>query len=257
VRTSAVAVKIARYNSLRMYTLIYWPFLQGRGEFVRLVLEDANVPYLDQAREPIDEGGGVPAVTKYLYGQGEGMPGFAPPFLIDGESRLAQMPAVCALLGERHGLAPLDEVLRMRAMQMQLTIGDAVDAVHDTHHPVSTGLTYEQQKDEAQVAAKSFREERLGKWLGFFETVLIQNNTGVLVGDAITYPDLALFQLVEGLRYAFPIALAPALVSAPAIAALHQTVRTRPRIAAYLASERRIAFNEDGIFRHYPELDSA
>lgn len=245
-----------RYNAWRMYTLIYWPFLQGRGEFVRLVLEDADVPYRDIARESTEDGGGAPAVATYLYGQGDGVAGFAPPFLIDGDSQFAQMPAVCAFLGERHGLAPNDEVLRKRAMQMQLTIADVVDAVHNTHHPLSSGLTYNQQKTEALAAAKSFRE-RLGKWLGFFEAVLVHSNTGVLVGDEVSYPDLALFQLVEGLQYAFPLALAPALENSPAVVALHQLVKSRPGIATYLASERRIAFNEDGIFRHYPELDSA
>ena len=238
-----------------MYTLIYWPFLQGRGEFVRLILEDANVPYRDQAREAAEDGGGPGAVTQYLYGAGEGTPGFAPPFLIEDTTRLAQMPVVCAFLGERHGLAPKRDLLRKRAMQMQLTIADAVDAIHDTHHPISSSLTYEQQQNEALLAAKHFRQQRLGKWLGFFESVLAENATGVLVGDAVSYPDLALFQLVEGLQYAFPIALASVLHDCPAIVSLHRNVKARPRIAAYLASERRIAFNEDGIFRKYPELD--
>lgn len=239
-----------------MYTLIYWPFLQGRGEFVRLVLEDANIAYHDLARAPADEGGGVPAVSAHLYGRGEGSPGFAPPFLIDGDTKLAQMPVVCAFLAERHGLAPEDGVLRQRAMQMQLTIADVVNAVHDTHHPVSTALTYEEQKAEALKTALAFREQRLGKWLGFFEATLTHNATGVLVGEVITYPDLALFQLVEGLHYAFPNALAAVLANCPGVSQLHRDVSERSGIAAYLASDRRIDFNQNGIFRCYPELDS-
>ena len=95
--------------------------------------------------------------------------------------------------------------------------------------------------------------------LGYFEEVLRHNPAGDkhLVGARLSYPDLSLFQMVAGLRYAFPRAMARLERRIPRVVALHDRVAARPRIAAYLASERRIPFNEEGIFRHYPELDAA
>lgn len=237
-----------------MVKLIYWPFLQGRGEFVRLVLEDAGAPYIDLARLPESEGGGVAAVRAHMYGQGEGMPGFAPPYLLDGDLKLAQMPAICAHLAARHALVPQDAGLQMRALQLQLTTSDVLAEVHATHHPLSVGLYYEDQKAEAITASRHFCQARLGRWLGFFEASLSAGQ-GYLVGDRTSYADLGLFQLVEGLRHAFPTATEQALAATPRVVECHQRVSERPNIAAYLGSARRIPFNTDGIFRHYPELD--
>jgi glutathione S-transferase len=238
-----------------MVALIYWPFIQGRGEFVRLLLEDAGAEYDDVARRPEEEGGGIAAVRGHMYGEGPGPAGFAPPFLIDGDVKLAQMPAVCAYLAPRLGCVPDDEAARMRALQLQLTIADMVDEAHDTHHPVSTARYFEDQKAEAIEAARDFREQRLPKWLGFFERTLERAGGDYLLGSEPSYPDLGLFQLVAGLRYALPRAAEAALGATPRVVALHDRVAARPALAAYLASERRIPFNEDGIFRHYPELD--
>jgi len=235
--------------------LIYWPFLQGRGEFVRLILEDAGAEYEDVARKPESEGGGANVVTQYLYGASDACVGFAPPYLIDGEITLAQMPAICAYLGERFGLAPTSDGDRSRALQLQLTVADVVNEVHDTHHPVTSSLAYEEQKDESLGAARAFREQRLDKWLGFFDRVLADGGGEALVGGALSYPDFGLFQIVEGLCYAFPIAVERSLGDAPRVRDHVERVRSRPRVAAYLASERRLAFNEHGIFRRYPELD--
>ncbi len=239
-----------------MYRLIYWPTLQGRGEFVRLVLEDAGVPYDDVARQPESEGGGMAAVRALLHGQGEVMPGFAPPFLVHEQLTLAQMPVICAYLGQRHGLAPETDALHMRALQLQVTISDVVSETHDTHHPVSSALYYEDQKQAALQAASLFRERRLPVWLRFFDRVLERSGGPHVFGDRISYVDLGLFQLIEGLKYAFPIVMKGALADVPRITALHQRVAARPRVAEYLASERRIPFNEHGIFRYYPELDA-
>lgn len=234
--------------------LIYWPSIQGRGEFVRLVLEAAGFEYDDVARKPESEGGGVDSVRERLYGA-SGQPGFAPPYLIDGEVELAQMPLVCAYVGEKGGLAPDGPAERWRARQLQLTVADVVDAAHDIHHPLSTSLYFEDQRDAAKQAATSFREERLGTWLGYFERCVAASDGPFLCGDELTYPDLGLFQLVRGLRYALPNAMAAAEQEVPAVANLHDLVADVWRVADYLASDRRLAFNEDGIFRHYPELD--
>ena len=234
------------------YELYYWPEIQGRGEFVRLALEEAAAPYVDVARQP-GPAGGVKAMMKLLRGP-EGQVGpFAPPFLKDGDVLLAQTASILAYLGPRHGLAPADEAGRAHALQLQLTIADLVAEVHDTHHPLSPGLYYEDQRPEARRRAAAFVKERLPKFLGYFERVLGPRE--YLAGNALSYADLSAFQGVCGLRYAFPRAMARLAPTVPGLIGLHDRVSVLPRIRAYLASERRIPFNEMGIFRHYPELD--
>jgi len=242
------------------YELFYWPSLPGRGEFIRLVLEDAGAPYVDVARLPEDQGGGVAAILRLLRGAHEGLLPLAPPILRVGGLTLAQVANICQFLAPRVGLSPADEAGRIAANQLQLTVADLVSEVHDTHHPISTGSYYEEQKDAARARAAAFLEQRLERFLGYFERVLDRNREGAgqqLVGAAISYVDLSMFQVLEGLAYAFPNAFARASVAIPRLLALRERVRQRPRLAAYLASDRRTAFNESGIFRHYPELDLA
>ncbi len=235
------------------YQLYYWPGLQGRGEFVRLALEAAGADYVDVGRQA--EGRAL--VAAVLRGEGADHPSFAPPVLRDGEVLLGQSAAILAYLGPRLGLVPAEEPARLWAHQLQLTIADWVDEVHDTHHPIASALYYEEQLPEALRRSAKFRELRLPKFVGFFEGVLARNPAGPgrAVGDALSYVDLSLFQMVAGLGYAFPRALARVLQSAPLLRALHRGVAWHPPVAAYLASERRLAFNQLGIFRHYPELD--
>lgn len=242
-----------------VYRLYYWPQIQGRGEFVRLVLEDAGAAYVDVARLPESEGGGMPALLDLLQRSDTGTPPFAPPVLQDGEVFIAQTATICRYLGTRHGLAPEDEAGRWQAEHLQLTIADFVDEIHDTHHPIAGALYYEDQKPESLRRAASFRDERLPKFLGYFERVL-QRNEGAdgrwLVGSNCSHVDLSLFQIVAGLGYAFPNALGALKDSHPLTIALHDRVAARPNTAAYLTSERRIPFNEHGVFRHYRELDA-
>jgi glutathione S-transferase len=239
------------------YELFYWPEIQGRGEFVRLALEEAGADYVDVVRDSEDDGPGMSAMMDLMEGGGVEHPPFAPPFLRDGDLLIGQTAAILMYLGDRHDLAPDDEAGRLWTHQIQLTIGDLVTEAHDTHHPIASGLYYEDQKPEAARRAEDFRRTRIPKFLGWFERVLERNPAGDthLVGDRITYADLSLFQVVDGLRYAFPRAMARALADAPRVTALHRAVAERPRIRAYLDSDRRIAFNEQGIFRRYPELD--
>ncbi len=231
-----------------IYQLFYWPGIQGRGEFVRLALEEAGAPYVDVAREK----NGMPALMAALE-QAE-TPSFAPPFLKAGALTVGQTANILLYLGERHGLAPPDEAGRLWTHQLQLTIADLVGEVHDTHHPIASSLYYEDQKTEAARRAADFLAERVPKYLGYFERLLRQPD-GWLAGPQFTYADLSMFQVIEGLRYAFPHAFRRMAPAWPGLARLRTRVAARPRIAAYLASPRRIAFNEDGIFRHYPELD--
>jgi glutathione S-transferase len=236
------------------YELYYWAGIQGRGEFVRLALEEAGADYADIAREA----GGESAMQRMLSGEGFEHLAFAPPFLRAGELVIGQTANILLYLGARHGLTPTEEAGRFWVHQLQLTIADFVDEIHDTHHPIASSLYYEDQRSEARARAADFLKSRAPKYLGYFERVLERNPAGPahLVGAELTYPDLSLFQMLAGLRYAFPRAMARLEPKHPRVVALHDRVTARPRIAAYLASARRIQFNEDGIFRHYPELDS-
>lgn len=244
-----------------MYELHYWPTIQGRGEFVRLALEAAGAPYVDVARGDEDEGQGLPPMMRILEGPGVPRPPFACPFLVDGRRVIGQTAAILLYLGPRLKLVGSSEADRVWTHQLQLTVADAVTEAHDVHHPLGPNDYYENQKAEAKRRADDFRKARLPKFLGWFETVLERNGRtsrgGVphLVGGRLSYADLSLFQLVDGLLYALPKATKRALRKTPLVQALHEGVPRQRRVAAYLASERRIAFNEEGIFRHYPELD--
>ena len=240
------------------YELYYWPSIQGRGEFVRLALEEGGADYVDVGRLPKSRGGGFEAIQRVLEApKGKARP-FAPPVLKAGRLLIAQTANILAFLGPRLGLVPKDEASRLAAAQHQLTIADLVSEAHDTHHPISPALYYEDQKREARARSDVFRAERMPKYLGYFEDVLADNARGKqrhAVGAALSYVDLSLFQCLEGLDYAFPKAFARLARKTPHLLELRELVRERPRIAAYLASPRRIPFNESGIFRRYPELD--
>jgi glutathione S-transferase len=238
------------------YELHYWPTIQGRGEFVRLALEDAAAAYVDIARRNDAEGGGERALMDDL---GEGPhPSFAPPFLVDGDLVIGQTANILLYLGPRLDLAPPDETGRIWVNQMQMTIADLVAEAHDVHHPVGLALYYEDQKPEAARRAEEFRTRRIEKFLGWFETVLKRApKGGWLIGDRVTYADLSLFQAVEGLRYAFPHAMKRLEGDLPRVIALHDAVEARPNIQTYLKSSRRIPFSTEGVFRHYAELDPA
>lgn len=239
------------------YELYYWPSIQGRGEFVRLALEEAAAAYVDVARSEAP-GAGVQALMRLLESTTLPLPPFAPPVLRAGELILAQTATILAFLGARHGLAPPDESGRLHTEQLQLTLADLLVEVHDTHHPIASGQYYEEQKPEARRRTRDFLAQRLPKFLGYFERVLQQNPAGdqFLCGSALTYADLSLFQMIEGLRYAFPRTMARIGPAHPRLERLHGRVRQRPRIAAYLASPRRLPFGQQGIFRCYPELEA-
>ncbi len=242
------------------YELFYWPGIQGRGEFVRLLLEDRDAHYVDVARQPEAEGGGVRAIMHFLKGSEPGALPLAPPFLKAGDLVIAQTANILSFLAPRLGAVPDDEARRLEAQQIQLTIADFVSEIHDTHHPIAVGLYYEEQRQEAARRARQFVENRLPKFLGYLERVLERNTRNGqtwLLGDDCSYVDLSAFQVMAGLGYAFPNALKHLAPSLPRLSALRDRVAERPRLSAYLASPRRIPFNQHGLFRHYPELDRA
>jgi len=238
------------------YELYYWPGIQGRGEFVRLAFEEAGVEYLDVALVPEAKGGGVPAMGRYLQDEDVERPPYAPPFLKVGKQLIGQTPNILLFLGARLGLAPRDAAGRLWTHQLQLTLGDFVNEIHDLHHPLGPTLYYEDQKPEARRRAGEFVKSRMPKYLDYFERVLGRNSAGDkwLVGGAVTYVDLSLAQIAAGLRYALPRSAQAALDNCPRVSRLHDRVFARPRIKRYLRSKRRIAFNNDDLFRRYPEL---
>lgn len=233
------------------YELYYWSGIQGRGEYVRLALEDAGADYIDVARERGDN-----AILPFLRGKQAGALPFAPPFLKAGRMVIAQTATILAYLGPHLGLVPGGQSAEIYAQQLQLTISDVVMEIHDTHHPLSANQYYEEQRAAARKRAQAFRHERMPKFLEYFEQVLERGN-GRQALSRHSYVDLSLFQLVSGLDYAFPKAMKRMSRRIPRLRALAERIAERPNIAAYLASPRRIPFNEEGIFRHYPELDHA
>lgn len=238
------------------YQLYYWPTIQGRGEFIRLALEEAGADYDDVARGSEHNAMGMPALLRLLDSDQLEHPPFAPPFLKAGDRIIGQTANILLFLGPRLGLVPEHETSRHWAHQLQLTIADLLTEVHDSHHPIASGLYYKDQKPEALRRAQDFIATRLPKFLGYFERIFARNGgDGYLLGDALCYVDLSLFQIIAGLRYAFPRTMKALAPAHPRLMALHQRVAARPRIAAYLASGRRLPFNQQGIFRHYAELD--
>jgi glutathione S-transferase len=239
------------------YELYYWPGIQGRGEFVRLALEEAGAPYSDVAVRPQAEGGGVPAILEVLAARGVSRPPFAPPILKVGRRLIAQTPNILLFLGERLKLAPADQAGRLWTHQLQLTILDLYLEIFHTHHPLGDGYAYEEQKAAARRRTRDFLRVRLPKFLTYFERVLAHNRARGpwMVGARLTTADLSMAQVLAGLRYAFPLASTRALRSRPRLRALQAAVFERPRLARYLASDRRVPFNNEDLFRHYPELD--
>jgi glutathione S-transferase len=233
------------------YELYYWPQIQGRGEFVRLTLEEAGADYVDVARKP----GGEDRMMRLIQASGPKAPPFAPPILKAGKLVIAQTANILLYLGDHLGLAPKSEAGRLWVHQLQLTIADLLVEVHDTHHPIGSGLYYEEQKPESARRAEDFRAHRAPKFFAYFERVLAASGGPYLTGRRVTTADLSLFQVVAGLRYAFPRLSTRLAKKHPRMIALHDRVAARPQIAAYLKSPRRIPFNEMGIFRAYGELD--
>lgn len=233
------------------YQFYYWPTVQGRGEFVRLALEEAGADYVDVARRK----GGETAMMKIMDDRRTGRPPFAPPFIKAGKLVIAQTANILFYLGPHLRLAPRDEATRLWIHQLQLTITDLVVEIHDTHHPITSWLYYEEQRPAAKRRTKDFWRYRVPKFLGYFERVLRRNGGQYLVGRRLTYVDLSLFQIVEGLRYAFPKRMKRFERKIPGVWALHDRVARRPRIRAYLSSKRRIPFSQWGIYRYFKELD--
>ncbi|ANY16272.1 glutathione S-transferase [Bordetella pseudohinzii] len=232
------------------YELWYWSDIPGRGEFVRLALEAANIPYRDCAREP--QVGSQGLIEDMLRTRQH--PPFAPPYLVAEGMTLGQTANILYFLGERHGLAPADLPGRLWVNQLQLTIADIVAEAHDVHHPIAASLYYEDQQTEALRRAAYFRKERMPKYLAYFERALSGGGGWLAGGERWSYVDLSLYHVIFGLLYAFPHRMAMIARDYPQVMALHDRVANLPELQAYLTSPRRLAMGAD-LFRHYVELD--
>jgi glutathione S-transferase len=242
----------ALWRTIMRYQLYYWPSIQGRGEFVRLALEDAGAKYTDVCRGK----GGIGAMMRMMEGKGVSTTPYAPPFLKAGKLVIAQTANILLFLGPRHGLSPKPEAGRLWVHQLQLTVMDFVKEIHDTHHPIGSGLYYEDQKPEAKRYTGHHLKDRVPKYLGYFERVIAKSSGPFVLGKKLSYADLSLFQVVAGLRFAFPQSMPAIEKKVPRVVTVHDKIIVRPNIERYLNSGRRIAFNQSGIFRHYPELEA-
>jgi glutathione S-transferase len=228
--------------------LWYWPNIPGRGEFVRLFMEAGEIEYEDVAREK-----GVEALVEDMASR-EGIRPFAPPYIVDDDLCIGQTAHILAYLSDKHGLGAGELDLDLQMIQLQLDISDMVEEVHSTHHPIAGSLYYQDQMEAAYENARAFREERIPKYLDHFEAALEGQGGPFVLGDQWNHVDTSLFQLMEGLDYAFPKRMRE--LDYPRLELCRQAVTEIDGIEAYLASDRRMEFNQDGIFRHYPELDS-
>ncbi|VVD89226.1 glutathione S-transferase [Pandoraea morbifera] len=240
------------------FELFYWPGLQGRGEFVRLAFEATATPYVEIVRGD-SPGQGLDALLHAMDDPRCIDPPYAPPFLRVGDELIGQTANILAYLGPLLGLVGESPRARRWVNQLQLTLADLVAEVHDGHHPIASRLYYSNQRAEARKRTADLIDYRLPKFFEYFERVLAHNPHpgGWLSEGAMSYADLSLFQVIEGLYYAFPRAMTGFATAFPRCRAVRDAVAREPRIAAYLKSSRRIAFNTTGIFRYYRELDRA
>ena len=238
------------------YQLWYWPGIPGRGEFVRLALEAAGVPYRDMGRE-LGAEAMLADMARRAQDQRAHRP-FAPPYLVDGDLAIGQTAHILTWLADRHGFGGGTAEADVHLIQLQLDISDAVAEVHSVHHPLAVGLYYHEQQAAALVRAGDFRGERMPKFLDHFEHALGVADSGPYVlGGRWSHVDTSLFQLWQGLSYAFPRAMATVAPRYPRLRAMVEAVAAIDTVAAYRVSDRCLPFNEDGVFRHYPELDAS
>lgn len=251
-----------------LYELLYHPGIPGRGEFIRLVLEAAGVPYKDLANDSIEGAYSVQAIIDpSSTGDDDGNPPpFAPPALrIPSEGKrgtalvIYQTPSILAYLGDRLGLAGADQAERAWVLSHTLTALDCNNEVHDTHHPIAVSEYYEAQMDEALKKAKVFREHRIPKFLGYFERLLMGNKEHgggrYLVGCKLSFADTTVWQVLSGLEFAFPREIEARKQEYPTLfEKFYPSIREEKGIKEYLASNRRLPFGM-GVYRHYPELD--
>lgn len=255
------------------YTLLYHPGIPGRGEYIRLALEASNTPYTDLAVEKKDGYAEVQqaCMNKGLESEAGNPPIFAPPALRivggrddGGTLVISQTPNILDYLGGRVGMAgdAGKEDEKYFVAEVALTALDLSNEVHDSHHPVAVALYYEDQKEESLRRAKDLRENRIPKFFSYFARTLKHNaeKSGqgrYLVSDRLTYADTTVWQVLDGLYFAFPKEMAARKEEEEfreLLGPFYDGVKEEKGIKEYLASGRRMEYSM-GLFRRYPELD--
>lgn len=245
------------------YELIYWPGIPGRGEHIRLALEEAGATYTDSAHQKDGINSVLSQIDAKNLGDASNPPPLAPPILKHGDLLISQTSNILMYLAPRLGLVPSaeeDEDAIYKINALALTALDGLsNEPHDCHHPVATSLYYEDQKTESKRKSQDYIANRLPKFLGYFERVLqgeASKGGKWLYGGNFTYADLVLYQCLDGVKFAFPNATKRIEKEGKfgKVFELHRAVQERPKIKEYLASERRQKYSQ-GIYRHYPELD--
>lgn len=250
------------------YELLYHPSIPGRGEFIRLCFEATGVAYTDIANEKPNGYDEVQNICKPNNNDTTNPPIFAPPALrVPGAGPngspllISQTPNILMYLAERLGLAPEDEAGTYHVYQLAFTALDLNNEVHDTHHPLAVEKYYEEQKDAALEKARDVREKRLPKFLAYFEACLGFNKEKgggegrFLVGSRLTFADLVVWQVIDGLRFAFPKEMEARAGEYPdLLKGFYEGIKQEGGLKEYLKSERRLPYSQ-GIFRYYPELD--
>ncbi|SMY24333.1 unnamed protein product [Zymoseptoria tritici ST99CH_1A5] len=248
------------------YEILYHPGIPGRGEFIRLAFEVTGTPYTDIANSQKDGYATVQKTcmnTTSTASEGSNPPMFAPPALrIPGAGKngealvIAQTSNILLYLSEKLSLLPEgDENGKYFVNQLVLTALDLNNEIHDTHHPIGPSLYYEDQKDASLLKAKDVRENRIPKFLSYFERVLKGNGDGkYLVGERVTTADVTVWQVLDGLQFAFPKEMAVRRKEFEALFKWYEGFKEEKGLKAYLGSERRLPYSQ-GVFRYYPELD--
>nr|ACM44934.1 sigma-class glutathione S-transferase [Laternula elliptica] len=219
------------------WVLYYWPGFKGRAEFVRLVFEEAGIPYLESNQGVADS---------IIKGEIGGYPVMMPPVVAKGDFRLGQTQMICQYLAGKYGLAPKGEEDKIHAEQVCASMYDYLTEGYGAFHGAKPGVKYADQKEEAQRYIDRVVQQRLPRYLKHFETVLAANTagTGFLFGDSISHADLALFHIMNATEFQFPEVYKSADYI-PLLKAHRDRIASRPNIVAYTQSERCKPFSGD------------
>lgn len=222
------------------FRLAYMP-MRNRIETARLVLEESGVPY------EFEVVGWLPWVDTVK----QTLPLGKLPVLYDydgGGGVLAQETAITRFLARSLGLAGRGEVEEATVDSLYQQLWSTLRNHGHTHDgelysqtalaaaPARSGPRYaEMRRLNSYTAA-----DRSCAALGVFEERLAATGTGFLVGDAVTYVDLALFYVLFELAEPDVCPDFAARFGWPRLGAFLEAMQRRPRIDDYLRSARRM-----------------
>jgi len=231
-----------------MWQILYWPAKDadgkvaagaGRAEYLRVLFEEAGVPYQD-----------VTAGLRAFFWQNleaQPYPALAPPAIRKNNFILGQT-AVCAKrLAMEFGFYPTDEDDAAHAEQIVTTVHEYIAEGRSAFHPVKNTMSYHDQKEEAKPYIAAFKADRLPRYMTNFERFLKANRGGggFFVGDSLSYVDLQVMVMLQVTRSQFPDAWEA--LDAKLLKDHLAQMEARPRIKAYLLSDRKQPFAGDSM----------